>query len=121
MTGRHRVDVTASVSVRYIVDVQPARSPVADIVGRSVGECEPWSIRNARRNSRGAHRVPSVTLDHLVAQYGIEQIDLLKVNIEGGEQQAFAGMLQTIDLVRNVAVSCHDFIGSPTSLSSASS
>lgn len=67
------------------------------------------------------HRVPSVTLDHLLAQYGIEQIDLLKVNIEGSEQQAFAGMLQTINLVRNVAVSCHDFIGSPTSLSSASS
>ena len=60
------------------------------------------------------HRVPSVALDHLVAQYGIDRIDLLKVNIEGGEQEAFAGMPEAIDLVRNVAVSCHDFVGFPT-------
>jgi FkbM family methyltransferase len=59
-------------------------------------------------------RVPAVTLDDLASQFEIARIDLLKINIEGAERMAFEGMRRSIDLVRNVAVSCHDFIGFPT-------
>jgi FkbM family methyltransferase len=52
--------------------------------------------------------VPAMTLDGLLDAAGIERVDLLKVNIEGAE----APMLRasSLDRVRRIAVSCHDFI-----------
>src|SRR5207249_469475 len=53
--------------------------------------------------------VPGKLLDTLVKEQGISRIDLLKINIEGAEGAALAGMHETMPLVRNVVVSCHDF------------
>jgi FkbM family methyltransferase len=60
-------------------------------------------------------RVPGTTVDDLVVQQGIDRIDLLKINIEGAERRAFEGMRESIRIVQNISVSCHDFIGRPTS------
>ena len=97
-----------------LANTVPIHAAVTNDIGEVLISSEGDHLGHRVISEGMGHRVPSVTLDHLVAQYGIERIDLLKVNIEGGEQQAFAGMLQTIDLVRNVAVSCHDFVGVPT-------
>jgi FkbM family methyltransferase len=75
-------------------------------VGHHLGH---WLVADGR-----GRRVPATTLDAFVAEHGIGRIDLIKVNIEGAEARAFAGMRESIGLVRNVAVSCHDFIGLPT-------
>lgn len=56
------------------------------------------------------HRVRALTLDGLVAEYGISQIDFLKMNIEGAERAALAGIQRSADLIRHVAVSCHDYM-----------
>jgi FkbM family methyltransferase len=55
-----------------------------------------------------AVEVPATTLDGLLDAAGVERVDLLKVNIEGSE----APMLRasSLDRVRRIAVSCHDFI-----------
>jgi FkbM family methyltransferase len=54
--------------------------------------------------------VPSTTIDRIVQEQSLERIDLLKMNIEGAEQLAIHGMKNSIDRIRNVAISCHDFL-----------
>lgn len=55
-------------------------------------------------------RVPGTTLDQLVGKLGVSTIDFLKLNIEGAEKLALAGMTDTIKRTRNICVSCHDFM-----------
>lgn len=54
--------------------------------------------------------VQARTLDGLLAELGVERVDLLKMNIEGAEREAMAGMKKTAELTRHVAISCHDFV-----------
>jgi FkbM family methyltransferase len=50
------------------------------------------------------------TLDSLAEELAIQEVALLKINIEGAERLAIAGMDRVIDRVQNVCVSCHDFV-----------
>jgi FkbM family methyltransferase len=71
--------------------------------------------------SRAAHRgntirlaagaVPACSLDDLCRQQGIARIDFLKMNIEGAERFAIAGMAHMIQHTRAVCIACHDFLG----------
>lgn len=61
-------------------------------------------------NENGAVYVEMKTLDQFVLENKIEQIDFLKVNIEGAELQMLDGMKQSIHIIRGAAISCHDFI-----------
>jgi FkbM family methyltransferase len=56
------------------------------------------------------HRVPAVTLAGLAAEHGLTRIDFLKMNIEGAEGLALAGMEPIAGSVHHVAVSCHDYM-----------
>ncbi len=56
--------------------------------------------------------VSAATLDQMILDWGISSIDLLKMNIEGGEIGALEGFENRHSLVRNWVVSCHDFIDS---------
>jgi FkbM family methyltransferase len=49
------------------------------------------------------------TLDDLCEQNGITKIDFLKMNIEGAERQALAGMVRVFPQIRQICVACHDF------------
>jgi FkbM family methyltransferase len=49
-------------------------------------------------------------LDDICARYGIEHIDFLKMNIEGAEVQALAGMTRVIERTQHVCIACHDFL-----------
>jgi FkbM family methyltransferase len=60
--------------------------------------------------STGEVRIETTTLDRLFDRLSIESIDLLKMNIEGAERNALRGLNKYADKVRNVAVSCHDFM-----------
>lgn len=55
-------------------------------------------------------RVHGRTLDSVLAEAGVERVDLLKMNIEGAEKPALAGMNETIAKTRFATISCHDFI-----------
>lgn len=52
--------------------------------------------------------VPCVSIDSLIADYAIEQIDLLKVDIEGGELDLFEASGTWIGQVTAIAVELHD-------------
>lgn len=55
-------------------------------------------------------RVPARSIDSLAAELGIAEVALLKMNIEGAERLAVDGMAQIAPKVRNLVISCHDFI-----------
>lgn len=61
----------------------------------------------------GKTEVPSTTIDKIVSAYGCSRIDLLKLNIEGAEQLAIRGMAESVARIRNVVISCHDFVVQP--------
>ena len=54
----------------------------------------------------------SVEINHLTLRdsaYNLHKIDLLKVNIEGAERLVIETMGDVLPIIRNVAISCHDF------------
>jgi FkbM family methyltransferase len=53
--------------------------------------------------------VRGVTLDTLVKEYSLDKIDFLKVNIEGAEQFLLKGSANSLRLIENACISCHDF------------
>jgi len=56
--------------------------------------------------------VPSITIDQLADDHGVERIDFLKMNIEGAEELAIHGMRRTISQVRHAVIACHDVVRS---------
>ena len=50
------------------------------------------------------------SLDHFIASTGEPRIDFLKMNIEGAESGALRGLEEQATKIRNVAISCHDFV-----------
>lgn len=63
---------------------------------------------------RGAARelaeVPLQTLDRIAADHALGKVALIKMNIEGAELGAVAGMSELAGRTRNVIISCHDFL-----------
>lgn len=55
--------------------------------------------------------VPGRTLDELCETFGIDEVDWVKLNIEGAEKEALRGMERMAPHVRNLTISCHDFLG----------
>ena len=58
---------------------------------------------------RGGYEVTAVTLDDLCERQGLARVDFLKMNIEGAEQFALAGMVRTLARTRYACIACHDF------------
>ncbi|MFG1675952.1 FkbM family methyltransferase [Micromonospora sp. NPDC049282] len=54
--------------------------------------------------------VPGRTLAEIISTLGLDRVDLLKMNIEGAELPALRGSSDALRHVRNLAVSCHDFL-----------
>jgi len=54
-------------------------------------------------------KVEAITIEGLASTYQLEKIDLIKVNIEGAEQLLIKGLGTTINKIKHMAISCHDF------------
>jgi FkbM family methyltransferase len=63
------------------------------------------------RIGAGQTEVEATTVDELTAD--LDRVDLMIMNIEGAEQLAIRGMHDSLAKVRNVVVSCHDFVLEP--------
>lgn len=55
----------------------------------------------------------STTLDEFINKLNISEINLAKINTEGAELLILMGMSKSYLKVKNLVVSCHDFIGDP--------
>ena len=64
---------------------------------------------NIFENSDDCIEVRGVPLDSLVKEYEIDNIDFIKMNIEGAEYEALLGSRETINSSAHFVVSCHDF------------
>lgn len=53
--------------------------------------------------------VPGTSLDELACEHALDRVDFLKMNIEGAEREAIAGMSDLIERTRHVVIACHDF------------
>jgi len=53
--------------------------------------------------------VPEITINRILAQYWPEKIDILKIDIEGGEKELFARNTDWIARVDNIFIELHDY------------
>lgn len=74
-----------------------------------IEESNNYQVDAVNTESNGVE-VDGVTLDYLIEEKHIENIDFLKVNIEGSELHMIDGMSNSIKITKNIAVSCHDFL-----------
>jgi FkbM family methyltransferase len=49
------------------------------------------------------------TLDNIMSSLKVEQIDLLKMNIEGGEVDTLGGAVRALEMAKFAVIACHDF------------
>ena len=70
---------------------------------------QPWGFkkRDDAATPPGAELIPCVSIPTLLRTANIEQIDLLKVDIEGAEKELFADCRNWIGRVRNIAIETH--------------
>jgi FkbM family methyltransferase len=54
------------------------------------------------------HAVSAITMDRLMSHYGIDYVDILKVDIEGAEKEVFADTSAWIDRVGSIIVELHE-------------
>lgn len=95
-----------------LTQVEVIAAAVSDRPGKVAIADQGAHVRNSLLVAEGQHcvEVPAIVLDDFIESRGIAQVDLLKMNIEGAEQQALEGCRRTIGRVRHVAIACHDWI-----------
>ena len=76
-----------------------------------ISESESSWIENA---IQGSGEVPgadvrATALSEVCEEQGLEEIDFLKMNIEGAERHALLGMAPVMRRIRQICVACHDF------------
>ena len=77
----------------------------------SMNESADWVAHSvAVDGAPGSVRVPSRTLDQICRELDIDHIDFLKMNIEGSERHALAGMESMIGSTSSICIACHDFL-----------
>ena len=72
-------------------------------------EQDNYRISKINDQSQGVE-ICSYTLDNFIRENGISKINFLKVNIEGAEYEMIDGMQESIGIIENLAISCHDFL-----------
>jgi FkbM family methyltransferase len=67
------------------------------------------SIEIAAPSKSASKKVKTITFDSLVNERKLKKIDFLKMNIEGAECAALRGMTDSLQIIDNICISCHDF------------
>lgn len=94
----------------HVTPVQAAIVADPGEVVISSAEDQEWIAGNIFEPGQGV-AVQGRTLDELCETLGIEEVDWIKMNIEGAEKDALRGMERIASRVRNLTISCHDFLG----------
>lgn len=75
---------------------------------------EGWAYNHAigKETERGVQvpagmRVPAITPETMIRQWGLEKIDLLKIDIEGAEDNLFRGALEWLEIVETILLEIH--------------
>jgi len=98
------------VALNGLANVRPVHAAVGDRTGVAHISNGPRFEANTVVRTEDGLSVPLRTLDDVLKEHGIEQIDLLKMNIEGAELSALHGMPRLLRHVRQAVIACHDFL-----------
>jgi FkbM family methyltransferase len=93
-----------------LANVTALQAAVADAPGELLISSEGDHETHRLVSAGPGHRVPALTLADLAAEHDLARIDFVKMNIEGAERLALPGMEAIAGSVRNLAVSCHDYM-----------
>ena len=93
-----------------LTNVVAVQCAIADREGTLTMSDDSEHLANSVLKVKGGIEVPAKTLDTLLIELGINEVGLLKMNIEGAERPAMSGMRKAAPSIRNVAISCHDFV-----------
>lgn len=91
-------------------NVTLVQAAVADQEGEVQLSDSPEHEGNGIIGAASGIRVPCTTLHDIFRSLELSQVDLLKMNIEGAETLALAGMGEMVRKTKNVCISCHDFL-----------
>lgn len=69
---------------------------------------ESWAIRVDMED--GKNMAEAITMDSLMSTYGIDHIDILKIDIESGEKELFESSTSFLSKTRNVIIELHDWM-----------
>jgi FkbM family methyltransferase len=105
-TYRRLASVVAANKLRNVTTLQLA---VSDSDGSAFLTDRQNHLANKMERG-GAIRVKTRSLDSLLHEEGIASVDLVKVNIEGAEIAALQGAPLTLQIAKNWAIECHDFL-----------
>lgn len=94
-----------------LVNVLASNIALAEKTGKVTIEDSDNSLGNSIVNVSSAKTfsVVAETFDEFVYRNDIDEIDLVKMNVEGAEQLIIRGMQKSLSKVKNFAISCHDF------------
>jgi len=94
-----------------VVAVQAAvwnKNGMVNIVDPGLGN---WGFQVGNGNEDGPRNImqcPGVTIDRIMQDHGVDYIDILKMDIEGGEKEVFEDAAGWIDKVGLLTVELHD-------------
>ena len=98
-------------SINRLTNVVPLHVAAGDADGEALITDSPNHLRNTTVGATGdGVRVRARRLDSIAGELGLTRIDLLKMNIEGAEILALAGLEGIVHATRRVCISCHDFL-----------
>lgn len=100
----------ATIARSRLANVRAMQCAITDRDGPVSIDMSENHVANSIIGGGGGVTVPGRSLDSLAAELKLARIDLLKMNIEGAEQYAVRGMDGIVPIVRNLVISCHDFI-----------
>jgi FkbM family methyltransferase len=102
----------ATIELNRLTNCEAVNLAIADRAGKARISDRPrgsWASNTLIAPTRPI-AVPAETLDGLYRRFGLEHVDLMKMNIEGAEGLAIPGWGEALRRTRHVAVSCHDFL-----------
>ena len=59
-------------------------------------------------------RVSSVTLDHIIQKHNIQEVNLLKLDVEGHELEILRGATHFLNICKQIAMETHERVGGPS-------
>jgi FkbM family methyltransferase len=68
---------------------------------------ETWAIRI---DENGDNMAEAITMDNLMSTYGINSIDVLKIDIESAEKELFESSTSFLSKTRNLIIELHDWM-----------
>lgn len=82
-----------------------------DLIDPGLGN---WGFMTEQKDQAGGnsaqarHRVQAMTVDRILAQFGLDRVDILKIDIEGAEKEVFSDTSAWIDRVDSMIVELHE-------------